>query len=52
VLLSEQHELAPQFYLGVLVILGAVLVHPLLSRPQGLAHPESLAVAEAKDLSA
>ncbi|GAA4869278.1 DMT family transporter [Luteimonas vadosa] len=51
VLLSEQHELSPRFYLGVLVILAAVLVHPLLSRPRGPAHPESLAVSEAKDLS-
>ncbi len=51
VLLSEQHELTPQFYLGVLVILAAVLVHPLLSRPRGIARPTSLAVSEAKDMS-
>lgn len=52
VLLSEQHELTPQFYLGVLVILAAVLVHPLVSRPRRIAHPETLAVSEAKDISA
>lgn len=52
VLLSEQRELSPQFYLGVAVILAAVLVHPLISRPRGIAHPETLAVSEAKDVSA
>jgi drug/metabolite transporter (DMT)-like permease len=33
-LLSEQHELTPQFYLGVVVILGAVLIFPLVTRPR------------------
>jgi len=47
-LLGEQRELTPQFYLGVAVILGAVLVHPLLGRPKPLAHPELLATSEAK----
>ncbi|CAN5595637.1 DMT family transporter [soil metagenome] len=51
VLLAEQHELSPRFYLGVAVILAAVLVHPLISRPRRIAHPEALAVSEAKDLS-
>jgi drug/metabolite transporter (DMT)-like permease len=32
VLLGEQRELSPQFYLGVAIILIAVVVHPLLSR--------------------
>ncbi len=30
--LSEQHELTPQFYLGVAIILGGVFLHPLLNR--------------------
>jgi drug/metabolite transporter (DMT)-like permease len=30
VLLGEQRELQPAFYLGVAIILGAVLLHPLL----------------------
>jgi drug/metabolite transporter (DMT)-like permease len=30
VLLGEQHELAPRFYLGVLIILAAVFSYPLL----------------------
>ncbi|GHA68650.1 DMT family transporter [Cognatilysobacter bugurensis] len=51
VLLGEQHELTPQFYVGVVVILGAVLVHPLLVRPRRVGHPEVLATSEAKDLS-
>lgn len=33
-LLGEQHELTPQFYLGVVVILGAVLIFPLVTRPR------------------
>lgn len=47
-LLGEQRELTPTFYLGVAIILGAVLLHPLLSRPRALAHPETLATSEAK----
>ncbi|HWI25286.1 MAG TPA: DMT family transporter [Lysobacter sp.] len=47
-LLGEQHELTPRFYLGVAVILGAVFVHPLLGRPKALSQPEMLATAEAK----
>ena len=31
-LLGEQRELSPQFYLGVAIILLAVIVHPMLSR--------------------
>jgi len=48
VLLGEQHELTPTFYLGVAIILGTVLVYPLLLRPRRIEHPETLAVAEAK----
>jgi drug/metabolite transporter (DMT)-like permease len=47
-LLGEQRELTPMFYLGVAIILGAVLLHPWLSRPRALAHPETLATSEAK----
>lgn len=47
VLLGEQRELCPQFYLGVAIILGAVLVHPLLGRPRPL-QPETLATSDAK----
>lgn len=50
-LLGEQHELTPQFYAGVAIILAAVLAHPLLSRPQRIAHPETLATAEARDVT-
>jgi drug/metabolite transporter (DMT)-like permease len=32
VLLNEQRELSPQFYLGVAIIVGAVFLHPLLNR--------------------
>ncbi len=48
VLLNEQRELTPQFYLGVAIILAAVFVHPLLGKPQRLAHPEVLGTSEAK----
>ena len=30
--LGEQHELTPQFYLGVAIILGGVFLHPLINR--------------------
>ena len=50
-LLHEQRELTPAFYLGVAIILGAVLLQPLLSRPRALAHPETLATAEAKQVA-
>lgn len=39
VLLGEQRELSPRFYLGVAIILGAVLVYPLLVRPRKIVHP-------------
>jgi drug/metabolite transporter (DMT)-like permease len=39
VLLGEQRELTPQFYLGVAIILAAVLARPLLGRPREVAEP-------------
>jgi drug/metabolite transporter (DMT)-like permease len=39
VLLGEQRELTPQFYLGVAIILAAVLARPLLRRPRDAAEP-------------
>ncbi len=51
VLLHEQRVLDARFYLGVLVILGAVFLHPLLSRRRRHeAQPELLATAESKNL--
>lgn len=50
VLLGEQRELSPQFYIGVAIILGAVLVHPLLTRRRRIEHPETLATVEAKGI--
>ncbi len=47
-LLGEQHELTPRFYLGVAIILGAVLIYPLLVRPKKIQHPEILATGESK----
>jgi drug/metabolite transporter (DMT)-like permease len=49
-LLGEQRELTPLFYLGVLVILAAVFLHPLLASKAKRAHTENLVVAEAKDV--
>jgi hypothetical protein len=48
VLLGEQRELTPDFYLGVAIILATVLAYPLLLRPRRIEHPEALAVTEAK----
>jgi drug/metabolite transporter (DMT)-like permease len=47
-LLGEQRELTPTFYLGVAIILGTVLIYPLVVRPRRIEHPEALALAEAK----
>ena len=47
-LLGEQRELTPQFYIGVAIILGVVLVYPLLVRPQKIEHPEILATGESR----
>ncbi|GGK10548.1 DMT family transporter [Luteimonas terricola] len=51
VLLSEQQELSLPFYLGVVIILAAVLVHPVLTRPRRITHPEALAVGESRDVT-
>lgn len=51
ILLGEQHELTPTFYLGAAIILGAVFAHPLISRPQRISQPELLATAEAKSVA-
>jgi drug/metabolite transporter (DMT)-like permease len=50
--LGERRELTPQFYLGVAVILGAVLAYPLLTR-RGSATPQAevLGAAESKGVS-
>ncbi len=50
VLLGEQRELTPLFYLGVAIILGAVFLHPLLNRSKRVEHPEVLGVSEAKGI--
>lgn len=50
VLLGEQHELSARFYLGVAIILGAVLAYPLFAPRRPMQHPEVLATAENKDL--
>ena len=51
VLLSEQQELSLPFYLGVVIILAAVLVHPVLARPRRITHPEALAMGESRDVT-
>jgi drug/metabolite transporter (DMT)-like permease len=54
-ILGEQRELGAAFYVGVVIILGAVLIHPLLLRretaEQAPPHAELLATAEAKQLT-
>ena len=49
VLLGEQRELTLRFYLGVAIILAAVLVYPLIASPRRL-QPETLGTAEAKGI--
>ena len=49
-LLGEQRELTPVFYLGVAVILAAVFVHPLLQPTRRASADETLATSEAKDV--
>ena len=44
---GEQRELTPLFYAGVVIILAAVFIHPLLGRPRPL-QQEVLGTAEAK----
>lgn len=51
VLLGEQHELGGLFYLGVVVILAGVFLHPLLSPgPVHKPEPATLGTAESKVL--
>ena len=50
ILFGEQRELTPLFYVGVVIILGAVFIHPLINRPGEAVQPEILAVAEAKNI--
>ena len=51
VLLGEQHELGVGFYLGVVVILAAVFIHPLLHRrEQSTEQPELLGIAESHNV--
>jgi drug/metabolite transporter (DMT)-like permease len=50
-LLGEQRELTPQFYAGVAIILGAVVLYPLFNRPKPVQHPEVLGTAEAKGIA-
>ena len=50
VLLGEQRELTPLFYLGVAIILAAVFLHPLLNRSKPIQHAEVLATSEAKGI--
>jgi drug/metabolite transporter (DMT)-like permease len=50
-LLGEQHELTMTFYCGAAVILGAVFVHPLISRPARISQPELLGTSEAKGIA-
>ena len=50
VLLGEQRELTPLFYLGVAIILAAVFLHPLLNRSKPVEHPEILGTSEAKGI--
>ena len=51
VLLSEQQELSLPFYLGVAIILAAVLLQPVLTRPRRITHPEALGVGEVRDVT-
>jgi len=49
ILLGEQHQLDAWFYAGVAIILGAVFVHPLLTRrPAGKPPETMLGTAESK----
>jgi drug/metabolite transporter (DMT)-like permease len=51
ILLGEQHQLDAWFYAGVAVILGAVFVHPLVTRQPAAKPPEAvLGTAESKSI--
>jgi drug/metabolite transporter (DMT)-like permease len=47
-LLGEQRELTPRFYLGVAIVLLAVFAQPLLGKRRDHAHGESLGTAEGR----
>jgi drug/metabolite transporter (DMT)-like permease len=49
-LLGEQHELSGLFYVGVAIVLGAVIAHPLIQRPHRIEQPELLGTAESKTI--
>jgi drug/metabolite transporter (DMT)-like permease len=50
-LLGEQHQLDRWFYVGVVVILAAVFVHPLLNRrKRGTKQPELLGTSESHNM--
>lgn len=49
-LLGEQRELGASFYVGVVVILSTVFVHPWLMRGRHAPAAETLAISEAKNL--
>jgi len=48
-LLGEQRELSLTFYLGVSILLLAVILHPLLTRPKRKPNAQELALAEVKE---
>jgi drug/metabolite transporter (DMT)-like permease len=49
VLLGEQHELSLMFYAGVVIVLAAVVLHPVVNRVGGgMQQPELLGTAEGK----
>ncbi|MDB6164636.1 MAG: rane protein [Xanthomonadaceae bacterium] len=52
VLLREQRELSPGFYAGVAIILAAVLLYPLISRPRQLREVDILGNAETTEIPA
>ena len=56
VLLGEQHELTPRFYLGVAIVLLVVVAYPFLARRRSdtpaapVEHPQLMGTAEAKQI--
>lgn len=52
ILLDEQRELDAMFYLGVLIVLATVLLHPLLSKRRvGMPAVDTLGTAESKAIT-
>lgn len=49
-LLGEQRELGLSFYVGVCILLGAVVAYPLLLQRKPQPHPELAATAESKSM--